>query len=125
MIDKKNQYKTASYTFTRPMLTWAVLTGANEKTLNLIKNLWDCIGMAFQVRDDLKDILWTEVDKRIFSDIQEWQQTYFTNYVFKNGKLAQYKNCKIETKLINQSTNKLEKVELIPIGKTVLRQVTF
>jgi DUF1680 family protein len=48
-----------------------------------------------------------------------------TNYVFKNGKLAQYKNCKIETKLINQSTNKLEKVELIPIGKTVLRQVTF
>ena len=84
MIDKKNQYKTASYTFTRPMLTWAVLTGADEKTLGLIKDLWDCIGMAFQVRDDLKDILGTEVDKRVFSDIQEWQQTYFTNYVFKN-----------------------------------------
>lgn len=84
LIDKKNQYKTASYTFTRPMLTWAVLAGANQGVLNLVRELWDCIGMAFQIRDDLKDILGTEIDKRAFSDIQEWQQTYFTNYVFKN-----------------------------------------
>ncbi len=84
LIDKKNQYKTASYTFTRPMLAWATLAWANQDTLDLIKSLWDCVGMAFQVRDDLKDILGTEVDKRIFSDIQEWQQTYFTNYVFQN-----------------------------------------
>lgn len=84
LIDKKNQYKTASYTFTRPMLTGAVLAWADENTLDLIRELWDCVGMAFQVRDDLKDILWTEIDKRPFSDIQEWQQTYFTNYVFQH-----------------------------------------
>jgi geranylgeranyl diphosphate synthase type I len=84
MIDKKNKYKTASYTFTRPMLTGAVLVWADSKILDLIKELWDCVGMAFQIRDDLKDILWTETDKRIFSDVQEWQQTYFTNYIFKN-----------------------------------------
>lgn len=48
-----------------------------------------------------------------------------TKYTFKNNILAKYKNGKIETKLINQRINKLEKVELIPIGKTVLRQVTF
>lgn len=82
LIDKKNQYKTASYTFTRPMLTWAILTWAHEDVLSLVRELWNCIGMAFQVRDDLKDILGTEVDKRVFSDIQEGQQTYFTNYVF-------------------------------------------
>jgi geranylgeranyl pyrophosphate synthase len=39
--------------------------------LDKIRQLGDYIGMAFQLRDDLKDILGTEVDKRIFSDIQE------------------------------------------------------
>lgn len=48
-----------------------------------------------------------------------------TKYTFKNGQKSKYKNGKIETKLINQNTNKLENVGLIPIGKTVLRQVTF
>lgn len=84
MIDKKNQYKTASYTFTRPMLTWAILSWTDISFLDKIRKLWDNLWMAFQVRDDLKDILATEVDKRIFSDIQEWQQTYFTQYVFEN-----------------------------------------
>lgn len=84
MIDKKNQYKTASYTFTRPMLTGAILSWSDISFLEKIKNLWDNLWMAFQVRDDLKDILATEIDKRVFSDIQEWQQTYFTQYVFEN-----------------------------------------
>lgn len=48
-----------------------------------------------------------------------------TKYTFENNERTKYKNGKIETKLINQKTNKSEKVELIPIGKTVLRQVTF
>lgn len=48
-----------------------------------------------------------------------------TKYSFKDGQRTKYKNEKIITKLINQSTEKLENVELIPIGKTVLRQVTF
>ena len=48
-----------------------------------------------------------------------------TKYIFKNGQKTKYKNGKIETKLFNQNTKKLENVELIPIGKTVLRQVTF
>jgi hypothetical protein len=48
-----------------------------------------------------------------------------TIYLFKNNEKSNYKNGIIETKLINQNTNKIEQVELIPIGKTVLRQVTF
>ncbi len=48
-----------------------------------------------------------------------------TKYTFKNNEKVTYKNGIIETHLFNQNTNKLEKVELIPIGKTVLRQVTF
>jgi DUF1680 family protein len=48
-----------------------------------------------------------------------------TKLTFKNLQKTKYNNGKIETKLINQKSKKLEKVELIPIGKTVLRQVTF
>lgn len=46
-------------------------------------------------------------------------------YTFKKNERTKYKNGIIETKLINQNTDKLENVVLIPIGKTVLRQITF
>lgn len=46
-------------------------------------------------------------------------------YLFKKGAKANYKNGKIKTKLMNQNTGKLEKVELLPIGKTILRQASF
>lgn len=46
-------------------------------------------------------------------------------YSFKSCRKANYKNGKIQTKLTNQNTGKLEKVELIPLGKTILRQASF
>jgi geranylgeranyl diphosphate synthase type I len=39
MIEKKNMYKTASYTFTRPMLTGALLAGIDDTQLHYIKEL--------------------------------------------------------------------------------------
>jgi geranylgeranyl diphosphate synthase type II len=85
LIDKKNMYKTASYTFVRPMLTWAILAGASEEQQALIKELGKYMGMAFQMRDDYLDIIGGDKTKSTFSDIQEWQQTYFTNYIFEKG----------------------------------------
>lgn len=82
LIDKKNTYKTASYTFTRPMLTWAILAGANEEQKYLIKELGNYMGMAFQMRDDYLDLTFWDKTKSAFTDIQEGQQTYFTNYIF-------------------------------------------
>lgn len=84
LIEKKNIYKTASYTFVRPMLTWAILAWANEgqkkDIAELAKNLW----LAFQLRDDFFDITLGDNTKTMFSDIREWQQTYFTNFIFEN-----------------------------------------
>lgn len=82
LIDKKNMYKTASYTFVRPMLTWAILANAPEKQKKLIIELGKYMGMAFQMRDDYLDITFGDKTKSAFSDIQEGQQTYFTNYIF-------------------------------------------
>lgn len=85
LIDKKNMYKTASYTFIRPMLTWAILAGAPKSQQELIIELGKYMGLAFQMRDDYFDITFGDKSKSAFSDIQEWQQTYFTNYIFEHG----------------------------------------
>ncbi len=85
LIDKKNMYKTAAYTFIRPMLTWAILAGASHQQQELIKELGKYMGLAFQMRDDYLDITFGDKTKSTFSDIQEGQQTYFTNYIFEKG----------------------------------------
>ena len=91
LIDKKNMYKTASYTFVRPMLTWAILADAPEQQKQLIIELGKYMGMVFQMRDDYLDITLGDKTKSAFSDIQEWQQTYFTNYIFEKGTPEQQK----------------------------------
>jgi len=84
LIEKKCYYKTASYTFIRPMLSWAILSWADKNSKNLIYDLWKYLWLAFQLRDDMMDITFWDETKSPFSDIQEWQQTYFTNYIFNN-----------------------------------------
>jgi geranylgeranyl diphosphate synthase type I len=82
LIEKKNYYKTASYTFVRPMLGGAILADADQENRILVKELGKYMGRAFQLRDDLMDIVFGDDTKSPFSDIQEGQQTYFTNYIF-------------------------------------------
>lgn len=48
-----------------------------------------------------------------------------TQYNFVNSKTTKYTDGKIITELINKKTGKKEKVELVPLGKTILRQTTF
>jgi len=83
-LHKKNLYKTARYTFARPMTIWAILAWSNAKDADLIFKLGESLWLAFQIRDDLKDILAQDQDKTMFSDVQEWQQTYFTYHIMKN-----------------------------------------
>jgi DUF1680 family protein len=46
-------------------------------------------------------------------------------YEFISNHQAKFQNGKIRVDLKNQATQKAEKVELLPLGKTILRQVTF
>jgi geranylgeranyl diphosphate synthase, type I len=89
LIEKKNYYKTASYTFIRPMLGGAILADADQETRELVKEFGKYMGWAFQLRDDMMDIVFGDDTKTPFSDIQEGQQTYFTNYVFTQGSESQ------------------------------------
>lgn len=85
LIEKKSYYKTASYTFIRPMTIWAILADADQTNKDLVKELGKYLWLAFQLRDDMMDITFGDPTKSPFSDIQEGQQTYFTNYIFTKG----------------------------------------
>lgn len=46
-------------------------------------------------------------------------------YNFIKNNAASFKNGKIQVNLKNETTNKVDKLELVPFGKTILRQVSF
>jgi hypothetical protein len=54
-----------------------------------------------------------------------YQPISITKYSYKKSKMTKYSKGKIKTKLFNQGTGKFDKVELLPLGKTILRQTTF
>jgi DUF1680 family protein len=59
-----------------------------------------------------------------FDDLM-YAPTNTTRYKFIAAHKARYKNGKINARLQNQSNQQIEKLELIPFGKTILRQVSF
>ncbi|MBL7850350.1 MAG: glycoside hydrolase family 127 protein [Cyclobacteriaceae bacterium] len=59
-----------------------------------------------------------------FADLT-YEPIQLTHYSFYDAHQSVYKDGVIRTQLINAKTGKLEKVELVPFGKTILRQVTF
>jgi len=80
-IERKNLYKTARYTFARPLMAGAQRAGASKEQIHILQKIGELLWLAYQTRDDLIDILETETDKTTFYDIQEWQQTILTNYI--------------------------------------------
>jgi len=88
-IQTKNLYKTAKYTFTKPMTTGAILANTKKTQIQNISNLWTELGLAFQTKDDLQDLTNWDPSKTQFLDVQEGQQTIFTNYIFTQGNQTQ------------------------------------
>ena len=56
-------YKTARYTFSLPMMAGAILARANKKTIDLLEQLGEAIGILFQIRDDELDGEKTELQE--------------------------------------------------------------
>lgn len=87
LIYQKTLLKTATYTFVRPMQIGAILAGAGEDIVRFCERFGSALGMAFQIQDDLFDITKSpeELHKRVLSDIEERQHTYFTQYILTEG----------------------------------------
>lgn len=113
-LERKNLYKTARYSFARPLLAWAQLAGADLEQQSLVMQLGEELGIAYQIRDDLLDILESETDKTTFADVQEWQQTYLTYYIKTSG-------TNIQQELLEKYTGK----QLSPEAIVELKQMFF
>jgi geranylgeranyl diphosphate synthase, type I len=95
-LDAKNYYKSGAYTFCRPLVTGALLAGADKKTCSQREKIGTLLGKAYQMRDDILDVLIADGDdtttydnKTKFSDVQDGQQTYLTHYIYEHGTYAQ------------------------------------
>jgi geranylgeranyl diphosphate synthase type I len=90
-IFQKMLLKTATYTFIRPMQIGAALAGRGQQCEAFCYDLGLALGLAFQIRDDLIDIVGTPktTQKSVFSDLREHQHTYFTQYIFDHGTAPQ------------------------------------
>ena len=85
ILENKNRYKTGRYTIARPLVAGAQRAGASQEQIDILRNIGETLWLAYQLRDDLIDILETETDKPTFYDIQEWQQTLLTQYIYDHG----------------------------------------
>lgn len=85
VIQEKMRLKTAGYTFTRPMRIGYALSGKIDIP-EFIETFGSSLGVAFQIQDDLLDILGDEtMSKTVLSDMQDGQHTYFSSYIFTHG----------------------------------------
>lgn len=80
IITQKDEAKSWNYSFMRPMLIWASLAWLPD--LEKIHTIGERLWLAFQMRDDLLDIIDGHGDKTPFSDHQEGNQTYVLRYAY-------------------------------------------
>lgn len=90
-IEQKMKLKTASYTFVYPMQIGLALAGNTDaKQMQFCDEFGTALGLAFQIQDDLLDVLGDEAvtGKTPLRDIAEGQHTYITQHVFEQGSTA-------------------------------------
>lgn len=109
IIYQKILLKTAGYSFIKPLLIGASLTG-EIKNENFFKEFGKFLGIAFQMQDDLLDISESsKTHKKSFTDIEAHQHTLLTNYVFNNGTKDQKETL---NKLFGKKINEEDKLIL-------------
>ena len=73
-----------------PMMIGAILGGAEEKQVEAVEKMATCIGLAFQIQDDILDLTSTteKLGKPTFSDEKNEKTTYVTLYGMEQAKQA-------------------------------------
>ncbi len=79
MLDYIYLHKTSAL-IEAPMMVGAVLAGAREEEVNLVEKVARDVGLAFQIRDDILDVISTsaELGKPVHSDDKNHKITYVT-----------------------------------------------
>lgn len=130
LINEKTRLKTSRYTFVRPMQIGAHLANPNNDLDEYLENLGTKLGIAFQLQDDLLDIIGDPkvLEKNVLRDISERQHTFFTDYIFTKGDSEQKEKL---LKYFGKELNANEQREVIEIfvnsgaidtGKKIIRE---
>ncbi len=85
-ITKKNELKTALYSFVNPMLIGNTLAHKVENEA-FYTQLGLALGQAYQIQDDLLDIIGdsSQTGKANLLDVQDGQHTILSQYIFENS----------------------------------------
>jgi geranylgeranyl diphosphate synthase, type II len=69
--------KTSWYTFVAPMLIGSIVAGAGDETLAVVRKLAACLGIAFQIRDDVLNLVSdpARYGKDLEGDLREGKRT--------------------------------------------------
>lgn len=86
VLMKKNELKTARYSFVNPMLIGAAEANSHVHD-EFYTKLGLCLGQAFQIQDDLLDVIGNpeKTGKTNMLDVQDGQHTFITEHVFEHG----------------------------------------
>lgn len=129
LISKKIFLKSAGYTFIGPFQIGAALAGAGNDDLDFCAQLGKYLGVAFQIRNDLIDIISVEKDKKTpLGDIEQGQHSFFTQYIFKKGTkrqkedLKRYFGKKIEKKEVKKVISLFKESGAIDYGKRLIEK---
>ncbi len=73
--------KTGRYTFSLPLMSGAVLGGADEEMIDALSELGEVLGIIFQIKDDELGLFGTpeKIGKPVGTDLSEGKQTIFYN----------------------------------------------
>ncbi|MBP7057138.1 polyprenyl synthetase family protein [Candidatus Gracilibacteria bacterium] len=90
-LQQKMLLKTASYSFIYPLQLGVALADGTQSDYEACSNIGTALGLAFQIQDDLFDLLNEEADlgKNTFSDLAAHQHTYYTQYILDRGTTAE------------------------------------
>ncbi len=77
-IFRIHKLKTSKYTFEGPLLIGALLGGAKQSDLEILKGYSTPLGLAFQLQDDILGVFGDEskLGKPVGSDIREGKKTF-------------------------------------------------
>jgi geranylgeranyl pyrophosphate synthase len=77
--------KTASYTFSLPLVTGAIAAGVDQATTRTLDQIGAYMGIAFQIKDDELDLFGTEGEtgKPVGTDMEEGKKTLYHHHLLK------------------------------------------
>jgi geranylgeranyl diphosphate synthase, type II len=105
-------YKTASYSFTMPLLVGAELANAPQEEQVKLRNFGRNLGIAFQLRDDIIGVFGDEAEtgKTTSGDIREGKKTMMIEYFYR---LADEQQRQQFTKYFGKTTITEDEVSIV------------